>query len=308
VASRSSWITLAEGEGSQLSGEGPPSASYPAPTAIPSWTAARPACARNISLAEKEHPSSLELCWTDVKNARGYRVEFARTAAFDDIANVEEVGASTLVSKPLPHGRYFARVSTVDAQGNVGAPSAVRSLGIVEVVLPAGGVLDRTTQTVVMPLRRDVAFADPSAIELAFAKGPFQAMPSFIRAEKASMAFRVRWGGDATSETPFFVDDRAIRADIQLTPKTATWPLDPIDIVMQIRDPSGRVDPATIEPHTQVLIDREEIPVTWSHEGALWRARLLPRAVTGPTVVRVIAADQTGASLGRGFVEVAARR
>ncbi len=52
-----------------------------------------------------------------------------------------------------------------------------------------------------------------------------------------------------------------------------------------------------------VLLGLAEISVQWSHSGRVWAARLNPRNVA-PTVIRVIAEDEFGTTIGRNFVEV----
>ncbi|MET0591688.1 MAG: hypothetical protein ABW133_03245, partial [Polyangiaceae bacterium] len=70
-----------------------------------------------------------------------------------------------------------------------------------------------------------------------------------------------------------------------------------------VRDPGGLVDATQIMPKLKVLLGLTELPVAWSHRGSVWTTRLAPRT-TGPTVVRVVAEDEFGNTLGRHFLEV----
>jgi hypothetical protein len=96
---------------------------------------------------------------------------------------------------------------------------------------------------------------------------------------------------------------RELRADIAIEPKRARWPVDPIDITVTVRDSSGLIDTAQVAPKLHVLLGLTELPIAWSHRGPVWSARLAPRNV-GPTVVRVLAEDEFGNTLGRHFLEV----
>ena len=97
---------------------------------------------------------------------------------------------------------------------------------------------------------------------------------------------------------------RALVANVVITPKKAFWPADPVDIAVTIEDSSGQVDPTKVEPRLQVLLGLTELPVAWSHRGAVWSAHLDPRTTGGPTVIRVIAQDEFGTPIGRNFLEI----
>jgi hypothetical protein len=44
--------------------------------------------------------------------------------------------------------------------------------------------------------------------------------------------------------------------------------------------------------------------VAWMHQGATWTARIAPRAISAPSVVRVVVKDSRSVEIGRGFVEL----
>ena len=60
----------------------------------------------------------------------------------------------------------------------------------------------------------------------------------------------------------------------------------------------------TFQPRLQVLLGTTELKVEWAHHGAVWSTHLSPRSTGGPTVLRVIAQDEYGTSLGRNFLEI----
>ena len=118
-----------------------------------------------------------------------------------------------------------------------------------------------------------------------------------------SHQLRLRLVGDPSSESRIELVRRAVRADIEIGPKWARWPIHPVDITVTMRDPAGQVDVAQVTPRLRVLLGLTELPVSWSHNGPVWSTRLAPRNV-GPTVVRVVAEDEFGNALGRHFLEV----
>jgi hypothetical protein len=117
------------------------------------------------------------------------------------------------------------------------------------------------------------------------------------------LRFRLRDDPGSTS-TVYIARRRALVANVLMTPKKANWPTDPVDIVVTIEDPSGQIDPTTVEPRLQVLLGLTELRPTWSHRGAVWSTHLAPRSTGGPTVVRVIAQDEHGTTIGRNFLEI----
>jgi hypothetical protein len=182
--------------------------------------------------------------------------------------------------------------------------SAVRKLGVVSFTLPAGSSADLGARTVVLPEGRAFQFRDMSGLETAVDRGIFVAVRSpVVKDAEPAHTFRFRLAGDPSSESAIELQRRALRADIEIGPKSARWPVDPVDITVTLRDPGGRVDPAQVMPKLKVLLGLTELPVAWSHRGPVWTTRLAPRA-TGPTVVRVVAEDEFGNALGRHFLEV----
>ncbi|HVY47200.1 MAG TPA: hypothetical protein VHB21_15035, partial [Minicystis sp.] len=114
----------------------------------------------------------------------------------------------------------------------------------------------------------------------------------------------LRLRGDATSATAHTLERRALRADVDILPHNARWPADPIDVVVHVIDPSHRVDAAAVEPKLRVLLDIDEMPVTWQRSGTTFTAHIAPRRLLTNTVVRVEASAEHDNVLGRGFVEI----
>jgi hypothetical protein len=97
---------------------------------------------------------------------------------------------------------------------------------------------------------------------------------------------------------------RELRANVDLCPKRARWPEDPVSIRVQLVDPSGRIDPATESLTFETTVNLDAVRVEWHRLGAVWWARLPPQPVLGPSVVRVTARDSRGLPIGEGHLEV----
>jgi hypothetical protein len=98
---------------------------------------------------------------------------------------------------------------------------------------------------------------------------------------------------------------RQLVADVTMTPANARWPVDPVDVTVEIHDPSGRIDPASEPVTVGTLLDLTPLSVAWEHHGTTWHARITPRLIGGNSVVRIIVKDASGDEIGSGFLELA---
>jgi hypothetical protein len=132
----------------------------------------------------------------------------------------------------------------------------------------------------------------------------FRPAASELQVDETPHLVRLRVEGDYGRETRLKVEPRALKADIRLGPASARWPEDAIDMSIAIVDPSGRFDPASVQPKVEVLLGIEPVDVDWSRDGTRLTARFAPRNSTRPEVLRVIVRDQSGVQLGRNFLEI----
>jgi hypothetical protein len=302
VGASRSWITLEKGQASAAPSVGHPLAPHPL-AAAPIWSAGD-GCPAAIAVTEPQGGASAGGCWTALDGAR-YQVETARDAAFRDVLDAPEVSSNAAWSKVLPVGRYFTRVRAIDSDGLIGEASTARQLAIIPLVLPPGATANLLDRTLIVPEGREVQFGDPKGLELAVDKSGFSNAPSSVRMDsEPEHQLRFRLKDDPSSTSTVLFVRRALKADVQITPRLARWPSDPIEISVTIQDPSGHSDPAKVQAQLKVLVGMREVPVKWSHQGATWSTRLLPQRHVAPTVIRVIAQDEFGTQLGRNFLEV----
>jgi hypothetical protein len=302
VASRRSWSTLEAGHSVILDPnlrERRPVLGVSAPVA----SSDEPGCPPSVAFAEKG-TSTVGACWKPVLGAISYVTELSREPGFETILEVAESKAPSF-STEKGIGRFYARLRAVDGNGLRGEPSAPRPIAILPVRLPPSALVDLRHNAIVVPEGSRIEFVDASGLELALDQGDFLPLPGALKMDAApSHLMRFRFKGDKEAAGSFTLERRMLKASILLKPRIAKWPQDPIDIAVRIEDPAGRWNPESVRPNLEVLVDMEPVRVDWSHTGATWTARLSPRSVLAPTVVRVIAKDEFGQQLGRGHVEV----
>jgi len=244
--------------------------------------------------------------WVAVPGASRYEVDISTEPSFKALADVARVDGKTTryLAKNLGHGTYWGRVISFDEAGLASLPSEPTQLRVVTLKVPDNGAVDADRSAVVAPTGAVMGISDSETLEMAKEGGYFSPAPSDIVVDAEPRVVRLRRKGDYGHETRFVVEPRGLRADIKLTPFYARWPTDAVDVSVTLRDPTGRVDPLTVEPQLEVLVGLEPIAVEWKRDGTVLTARIDPRTPTGPAVVRVIAKDRDGAPLGRNFLEI----
>jgi len=304
VGANRSWITVAKGQATVVRSEGRPTAPRPM-LAAPKWVAGGGGCPAGVAVSDPERPAAVGGCWEPVPESRGYQVDFASDPEFRTPAASESV-QGTSWSRSVGVGRYFVRVRSIDADGVFGEASPPRPLAALAYHLPPGGTANMEKRTVILPEGREISFGEPTGIELAIDKGGFSRAPKSLTMDgdtQHELRFRFREDPGSMSAV-YTAKKRALRADVELTPRTPFWPSDRIDIAVTIRDPSGQLDPSKVDPKLKVMLGLTEVPVTWLRKGAVWSTRVHPRNMGGPTVVRVMADDEFGTPIGRNFIEI----
>jgi hypothetical protein len=300
AGSNKRWLTIEKGRASTLSKDGYPTTPRTEIMA-PEWKPE--GCAPALGVVLPGNTGNVGVCWEPSAHATSYVVELSRDEAFSTIES-SETTSSTTWAKSLPEGRYFLRTRARDADALTSRMSSVRKLGVVSFDLPPGASANLGARTVVLPQGRAFRLRDTTGLETALDRGIFVTVrgPIVMDAEP-SHRLRFRLVGDPSSESMLDLQRRELRADIEIGPKSARWPVDPVDITVTVRDPGGLVDTTQVMPRLHVLLGLTELPVAWSHRGSVWSTRLAPRN-TGPTVVRVLAEDEFGNALGRHFLEI----
>jgi hypothetical protein len=203
----------------------------------------------------------------------------------------------------------------VGPEGIVGEWSASRSVSIVRYDLPEGAFVARDG-AVVLPDRASVMLSDTDGVEAAYenvtgAPNRFQVplywskLTGALRIpDDATMRIVHLRESPAGAETRFILARRQLHAEVDLRPKSATWPMDPVDARIVVRDPSGRIDPAIEPVRVETMLDLSPMAVAWQKNGATWTGRITPQPIDGPSVIRVVVKDASNIEIGRGFIEI----
>ncbi len=301
VGASRKWISVENGQSTLLPEQGGPSSPVPGLPA-PQW-ALGPECSSGLAVGLGGGPFELGGCWKPIDGAVSYVVELSRSADFSTL-EVAEQTTKVSWSKAVSEGRYFLRVRATDAESLASPDSSPRRLGVIAIKLPPGSIVDAEARTVTIPQGHSVELADPTDLESAFDAARFQTAERFVVVDNAAThVVRLRFKDDPGSIGSVVLQRRALSAEVTFSPKLARWPQDPIDITVTLTDASRVVDPSQISPKMHVLVGLAEVPLAWSQNGRVWTARLAPRNVA-PTVLRVIAEDEFGTTIGRNFVEI----
>ncbi len=302
VATTGAWVKMPVNTALDLRPKTRVAAPTPMPTP-PAWrTEGDSARLGPLAVVTGAGKATLGFRWTPVRGAVGYLAEVAHDPEFRDLVTKGELGEkdTAFSTPPLPAGRYHARVRGTGLAGFPGPMNTPRELRVALVELPPGAV-ERDGKWA-MPLIRPAKITEPSGLEIAIGKGAFFAAPSqFSLKKEEPTLLQLRLKGERAI-IPVQVVPRELVATIEMTPKRAVWPNDPIKIVVRMRE-SGR-ETADIVPTMRVTLGLDEVGVNWDQQGSVWRGTLTPLHTVGPTVVRVSASDPWGNEIGRSFLEV----
>jgi hypothetical protein len=247
--------------------------------------------------------ATLSLRVAALPGASGYEAEIARDEGFTELVAQRSLAAqgTLLQTPPLGVGRYFARVRARGPDGLPGLPGPSRALRVVRLSLPPGALA--VGGTLLLPRDRPVTLDDPQGLEISSGGGGYLRATSILGPTrgKAPLPVCIRLAGEPGFVSLLLVP-QTLRAEITLGPKLARWPADPVEIAVRVVDAAGTVP--LFEPASTVSVNLVSIPVTWRHEGELFRATLAPVATPGPWVVRVETSDPEGNELGRNFLEI----
>jgi uncharacterized protein YaiE (UPF0345 family) len=270
----------------------------------------------SLALVAEQARATLDMGWATVEGAASYRVEVATDPGMDDaVLRVATTDAHYSPPEPSPGGRYWARVRAVGAEGIVGEWSTPRPLRVLRYKLPERAFVARDG-AVVLPDGASLELSDHNGIQAAYENASRLARriqlplywtgltgPLRLTTEEPVRIVHLRdteLGGEAS----LLLARRQLRAEVDLTPKNARWPTDPIDARIVVEDPSGRIDVANEPVTVEAMLDLTPLPVAWQRHANVWIGRIPPRPAMQPCVVRVVVKDDRGSEIGRGFVEI----
>jgi len=262
---------------------------------------------RPLALAADEPSAEVSLAWREVADAAAYKIEIARDHRFGQMVTREQLRDRSTHRVTLPEGRYFARVSAADADGLWSAPTTVMPLQVVRVALPDGGEISGAGD-LVLPPATSLRLLGHDVLDVAIHERGFsRARRELHFFPERAQRLRVRLRGQPDTESSFMVYERALRADVQVSPANPTWPDDSVDVRVRLVDPSGRTDPQSVKPRLKVVMGGRDLPVHFRFDGKAWVTSISGQPIGRPELMRLEVDDGAGQVLGERFVEVVAR-
>jgi hypothetical protein len=284
--------------------------------ASPTWDAT----SGGLSVAANTTVPDVSVAWSPVPRSAEYRLEVALDPSMLQVVT-RTATREPHFRVPIPEGtpRAWVRVRAVDGEGVVGPWSAPRPLRIVRYDLPEGAFV-ANDGVLVVPDGDSVQVRNAEGLEVAYENenvsrvAPGLAAPLPLYWGKLSRSLRLSEDAPVRiahlrdpaigAESRLILARRELVADVELGPPRARWPVDPVDVRIEVRDPSGRINAAAEPVTVEAMLDLTPLPIAWEHEGARWHARIAPRLIASSSVVRVAVKDGKGGEIGRGFLEL----
>ncbi|MBI5535183.1 MAG: hypothetical protein HY898_20820 [Deltaproteobacteria bacterium] len=309
VAASGRWTSLQAGQYQILRTQGAQEGPKPLPArasfvAEPCHASASKACA--IAVVSGDGRAQLGARWGAAAAGQRWWVDLIRDRENGEVIKHLELAADRpqFLSEPLAVGAYWLSVRAATAEG-IDGERVLRPMRVVRLLPDLGVTWIAREQLLVFPPGRKVKVDGTSGVQVAWIGQQFVAVPPTLEHDgEANRQVRWRVEGDSMDDTVITLEKSALRADVELTPKTARWPKDPIQIMVKVTDPKRRVDPRTIHPRLSVKVNDTPFQLGLTRAGDSWRGEIPPRNGSGPWVIRVEALDADDNVLGRGLLNV----
>ncbi len=299
AASGNDWKTLPSGVVRSFVGADP----TPQEHAVPSAPAL--SVSHSFVLAPSNGAPALAASVGNVAQAQKYELSIWRVGEKSrELVRRQDAHPGDNALANLAPGHYEIGARAVDASGIFGKDSAFRSLRIVGTELPTGARFENGS--ILLGRSGRVKLLGADGLEASYG-----ASAHYVRAPGSVGLSR----GDATvvhlrepgnpEELTVGLEPRTLHADVSITPKSAHWPQDKIEVSVRLFDARGRAVPENVKVNAKVLVDVEPVAVNWTRSGNLLSAQVPAAAGRGPWVVRVEVSDEFGEPAGRDFLEIA---
>ena len=294
------WQTIPLGWTSTLSKDDPNA------TAKPGLPGPTLTSAQRMWIASNETVAMHGFHWARVPGASGYELRVRRLA--DGKIVDQRYSRSPEVDSPLTAvepGKYAVSVRSIDVRGMEGGWSSESELRVIGVVLPPGAY--STEQAIFLSVGQQVQFTNTAGLEMTYLGAgryfPAAQGAGLYRGQKTVIGFRMPGALDTAIAR---LEPRGVYADVQIGPRSALWPRDPISIDIQLKSQNGGEVPAFLQAVPTVTVGLDPVDVNFEQDGNTLHATVPPSTKPGPWIVRVDVADQYGGALGHEFLEIAA--
>ena len=295
------WQTVPPGWTSTLSKDDPSAVAKPGIPG-PSLTSTQ-----RMWFAPNEAVAMRGFRWARVAGAQGYEIRLRRLPDGKVIdQRTTEAPEWDAGLAPVEAGKYAVALRSIDARGMEGGWSSEAELRVIGVVLPPGGY--STEQAIYLSVGQQVQFTNTAGLEMTYLGAgryfPAAQGAGLYRGQKTVIGFRMPGVLDTAIAR---LEPRGIYADVQIGPRSALWPRDPISIDIQLKSQNGGEIPAFLQAVPTVTVGTDPVDVNFEQEGNILHAVVPPSNKPGPWIVRVDVADQYGGALGHDFLEIASQ-
>jgi len=205
--------------------------------------------------------------------------------------------------KGLSPGRYEVQARAIDRFGVESTASEPLTLRVIGADLPEGAKL--SSETILLGRKGRVKLIGAEGLEASYGRASlFIPVPKDVGlARGESTLLRLREPG-SKEELGIQLEPRTVKADVDIGPKSARWPGEPLQVTVKLFDHRGRPLKEELKTKPQVFVNVAHVQPTWSHSGNTYTAKIAPAAGAGPWVVRVEVSDDFGDPVGRDFIEL----
>jgi hypothetical protein len=276
------------------------------PTALPRPILGRPTPSfdHGLVFVRDSETGNAIASWQPVKDADRYDVHVGRVDGSKIAPFSHELTTSTSAPlRALSPGTYSVVVTAIDKTGLLGMPSQPKELRVSGLETPKGASVG-SDGAIVLAKEQRVRLLASEGLEVSYGTSQiFGPAPSTLGlAHGESVVARIRAPG-TTEETFIRLEPRGLRARVQLSPTTASWPRDSVTVTVEPYDTSGRPIPDE-NLTTTVTVNLERVKLAWQRDDHALRAVIPASATRGPWVIRAEVRDGRGELLGRDFLEV----
>jgi len=228
-----------------------------------------------------------------------YRVDGGKRAMVVD----QEWRSDSQQLPQLAPGRYEVLARTVDRFGVQSPSSEPLTLRVVGAELPEGARLSQGT--IMLGRAGRVKLIGADGLEASYGRASlFIPVPKDVGlARGESTLLRLREPGKK-EELGIKLEPRTLKADVEIGPKSARWPGEPLQVTVKLFDHHGRPITDELKNKPQVFVNVGQIEPNWTHAGNTYSAKIAPANGSGPWVVRVEVSDDFGDPAGRDFIEL----
>jgi hypothetical protein len=249
-----------------------------------------------------------DFSWGAVPGARAYSVTIVREGEKDPIGSLTTHSTKLPPTfGPLVPGRFELRVASIDALGLDGPASEPFPMRVLGVELPMGATaVDNAT--IELGRGQTVRFTETAGMLMRYAgmDSPLAGDSPIGLNGAHKRVLSLSYPGAFTGAT-VQLRPRKLAASIRCGPRDLTWPGPPATVSVELTN-GGEPIPPWLELVFTATINLEPVDAEFTRQGNTLQATVADPGGSGPWVLRVEVRDQTGALLGRDFLEIEARR